>query len=123
MTVLSLTARPRCHGHQQEEENIMKYIIIAAAAATIALTGIASAQVTQQEPAIQGRTLEYGETPNGQNLTTTQPSGGYAEDTLSAPTGNLSGAAMGGANMNGPNRDGQPAEHHLQNGDSPELSH
>jgi|HubBroStandDraft_5_1064220.scaffolds.fasta_scaffold1998244_1 hypothetical protein len=101
----------------------MKRIIIAAAAATIALTGVAMAQVTAQEPAIQGTAQDYGEPANGANITTTQPSGGYAEDTLQAPTGNLSGASMGGANMNGPNRDGQPPEHHLQNGDSPELNH
>jgi hypothetical protein len=106
-----------------KKEKFMKYIIIAAAAATISLTGIASAQVAQQQPAIEGRAPEYGEPPNGANITTTQPSGGYAEDTLGAPTGNLQGATMGGANMNGPNRDGQPAEHQLQNGDSPEVSH
>ena len=93
----------------------MKRIIIAAAAATIALTGVAMAQVTAQEPAIQGTAQDYGEPPNGANITTTQPSGGYAEDTLQAPTGNLSTGASNGRRMTptamwmkpmAPNRDG-----------------
>ena len=99
----------------------MKYTIIAAATvASLALSGAAHAAVTDQQPAIQGNSsIDYGESPSGANLNTTQPSGGYAEDTLQAPTGNLSGAPMGAANMNGPNRDGQPSNPYLQNGDSP----
>jgi len=98
----------------------MKYTILAAAVATIALAGAASAQVANQVPATQGNAaIDYGETPGGANLNTTQPSGGKSDDTLGAPTGNLSGSQMGAANLNGPNRDGQPNEHHLQNGDSP----
>jgi hypothetical protein len=98
----------------------MKYTIIAAAMASLALAGAANAQVTAQEPAIQGNSpIDYGESPSGADVHTTQPSGGYAEDTLQAPTGNLSGASMGAANMNGPTRDGQPDNPYLQNGDSP----
>ena len=99
----------------------MKYTILAATAVlTVALAGAANAQVSDQIPATQGNSsIDYGESPSGSNLNTTQPSGGYAEDTVQAPTGNLSGASMGAANMNGPNRDGQPSNPYLQNGDSP----
>ena len=103
----------------------MKYTIIAAAAvASLALAGAANAQVANQIPATQGNSsIDNGETPSGANLNTTQPSGGYAEDTLQAPTGNLSGASMGAANMNGPGRDGQPSNPYLQHGDSPTEGH
>ena len=103
----------------------MKYTIIAAAAvASLALAGAANAQVADQVPATQGNSsIDYGESPSGANLTTTQPAGGKSDDSVGAATGNLSGSQMGAANMNGPNRDGQPPEHHLQNGDSPEMSH
>ena len=98
----------------------MKYTILAAAMASLALSGAAFAQVPNQIPATQGNSsIDYGESPSGANLNTTQPSGGYAEDTLQAPTGNLSGAPMGAANMNGPNREGQPSNPYLQNGDAP----
>ena len=87
----------------------MKKLIILAA--TIAMTGatagIAYADPASQEPAVQGRSIDYGESPSGRNLDTTQPSGGKVSDELSAPTGNLSGATMGAANMNGPLRNGQ----------------
>jgi len=102
----------------------MKYTIIAAAVASLALAGAANAQVANQIPATQGNTAsDYGESPSGADLSTTQPSGGRSDDSVGAATGNLSGAQMGAANLNGPNRDGQPPEHHLQNGDSPEMSH
>jgi hypothetical protein len=99
----------------------MKHAMIAAAAlASLAVSGAAFAQAQYQEPAIQGNSsIDYGESPRGANLDTTQPSGGYAEDTLQGPTGNLSGAPMGAANMNGPNRNGQPDNPWLQNGDGP----
>jgi hypothetical protein len=107
-----------------KKEKTMRYIIIAAAAATIALAGAANAQVANQIPATQGNTAsDYGESPSGSNIGTTQPSGGKSSDELGAATGNLSGSQMGASNMNGPNRDGQPPEHHLQNGDTPEMSH
>jgi len=85
-----------------------KLIILAAtAAAALALPSIASAQPDRQEPAIQGGAIDYGESPSGRNLDTTQPSGGRVSDELGAPTGNLSGSTMGAANMNGPLRNGQ----------------
>jgi hypothetical protein len=103
----------------------MKHTIIAAAAAcltfaSIGFAGAANAQVANQIPATQGNSAaDYGESPSGANLNTTQPSGGKSADTISAPTGNLSGSQMGASNMNGPNRDGQPSNPRLQNGDSP----
>jgi hypothetical protein len=99
----------------------MKYTIIAAAAvASLALAGAANAQVANQIPATQGNSAsDYGESPSGANLNTTQPSGGKSDDSIGAATGNLSGSQMGASNMNGPNRDGQPSNPYLQNGDSP----
>jgi hypothetical protein len=108
-----------CAMAHTEKENTMKYTIIAAAVAGLVLGGAAHAQVPNQIPATQGNSAsDYGESPSGADLNTTQPSGGYAADTLSAPTGNLSGASMGAANMNGPTRDGQPVNPYLRNGDA-----
>jgi|HubBroStandDraft_5_1064220.scaffolds.fasta_scaffold2480617_1 hypothetical protein len=98
----------------------MKYTIIAAAAACLAFAGAANAQVANQIPATQGNSsIDYGESPSGANLNTTQPSGGKSSDNMSAPTGNLAGSQVGASNLNGANRDGQPSNPHLQNGDSP----
>jgi hypothetical protein len=102
----------------EKQESIMKYAILAAAAVTIGMTGAAFADPATQEPAIQGHAIEYGESPSGANLNTTQPSGGSASDSLSAPTTGLAGAVTGAANLNGPTRDGQPLNPRLQNGDS-----
>jgi hypothetical protein len=97
----------------------MRNTILAAAAVTLtALAGAALADPATQEPAIQGHAIEYGESPSGANINTTQPSGGSASDELSAPTHGLAGSVTGAANMNGPTRDGQPLDPDLQTGDS-----
>jgi hypothetical protein len=100
----------------------MKTTILTAAAITFGLAcgmaGIAYAGVTEQAPAVEGRSIDYGESPSGANINTTQPSGGAASDEMSAPTTGLAGATTGAANMNGPTRNGQPLNPHLMNGDS-----
>ena len=95
----------------------MKNTILAATAVTLALTGAAFAGVTDQTPAVQGNAIDYGESPSGANINTTQPSGGSASDELSAPTMGLAGSVMGAANMNGRSRNGQPLNPRLRNGD------
>jgi hypothetical protein len=88
----------------------MKTIILAAAVASIAMTGMAYADASDQMPGVHGRSIEYGESPSGRNIGTTQPSGGKVADELAAPTGNISGSVTGAANMNGPLRNGQPLD-------------
>jgi hypothetical protein len=88
----------------------MKKIILAAAAASLALSGVAYADATTQDPAIKGHAIEYGENPSGANLDTTQPSGGKVSDELGAATGNISGSVTGAANMNGPLRNGEAVD-------------
>ncbi len=86
----------------------MKKLIILAATATIAFTGMAYADAASQNPGVHGRSIEYGESPSGRNIGTTQPSGGKVADDLAAPTAGISGSVTGAANMNGPLRNGQP---------------
>lgn len=97
----------------------MKKLVILAATATLAFSGMAYADATTQDPAIQGRSIDYGESPSGRNLDTTQPSGGKVADELAAPTGNLSGSTMGAANMNGPLRNGQAVDPFWERNTSP----
>lgn len=88
----------------------MKTIILAAAVASLAMTGMAYADASDQQPAVHGRSIDYGESPSGRNIETTQPSGGKVADNIAAPTGNISGSVTGAANMNGPLRNGQPLD-------------
>src|SRR5262249_27761875 len=76
-------------GRLKERSLTMRNTILAAAAVTFALTtgltGAAFADATQQAPATKGHSIDYGESPSGVNIPTTQPSGGKVSDEMSAP--------------------------------------